>query len=252
MFRNEKKTGAGVLILCLLTFFIACNLNLGTQPIGPTIQAVQPIDSLSTVPVDSITRNMRINVSPSRLRASKTDTASVLVIAYDDNHNPLTGKTIWFFTTAGTITAADTTNSLGKAHAVYKAAAVNTRAKVIATMVSGDSLMAVSQTITLEKLQVLVATGGANALVNTAVPVTISVLDGAGEPVSGAVIALSGALVVQGTTGGDGSFSTSAWSSTQQTDTVIASALGAADTATVSFWTSLPSAKTKAVSLSGK
>jgi protocatechuate 3,4-dioxygenase beta subunit len=242
MFGNKPRIKSGIMffVFCLAVLSITCTLNLGTQPVGPSIQPVEAIDSLSNIPMDSITRNMRIYVSPSRLLASKSDTAAVLVIVYDNNHNPVAGKAVRFLTTAGIITASDTTNVFGEAHATYKAVPINTQARVIATMASGDSIMTVAQTVTLEKLQVLVATGSANAIINTEVPVTMTVLDGTGEPVPDALITLTGTLAAQGQTSGDGSFRTSVRSSTQQTVTITASALGDADTAVVRFWTSLP------------
>jgi hypothetical protein len=200
---------------------------------------------LKTLPGSDTTRkvgvgNMRIFAEHSDLRASNTDQTVIKVVAFDKFNNPLAGRPVRFTATTGIITATDTTDAKGEATAVYRAVPFNTNARVTASMTVDDSALAVATTVTLAGLEILVKPQVSQALLNKQVPVTISIIDGAGNPVPDVNIKWNGNPGV-GTTDGKGEFNTSVTSGTEKNMSITAEALGASGSGSISFFKTLGS-----------
>lgn len=224
---------------------LTCDSNLGPGPVGPPVEEDDDqssiVDTSKVIPVDSITSNMQISVSPSVLKASLTDEASISVSIFDVDHNPVSGKKVSFISRKGFISKIDSiTDAAGNASATYRAVRMNTVDTVFAAIKMSDTLLIVGQTVKLEGLTVVLSPVISNALRNTNVPVNVTVLDGLGMPVPDAPVALTGTLATKGKTSSDGVFTTSVESSTAKTVKLTASALGSSDSASVRFWSTLP------------
>lgn len=183
--------------------------------------------------------NLRIFVEPPRLLASNTDEGKVRVVAFDALNNPIAGRQVRFTANAGIITQVDTTDARGEATATLRAVPINTNARVTATMSVEDSSLSVATVVTFEGLRVEVLPSVQNAVINTTVPVTLRLTDGAGVPVPDATIFFGDAPSL-GKTNGAGLLQTALTSGSQRRVTLKASALGAVDSGFVDFWTVLP------------
>jgi hypothetical protein len=230
-------------------FFLFC--DLGEQPMGPTLDQIDeektPPNYDTAITMDSVTKNMRIIADPSKLLASNTDQSQVSVFVYNDFHNPIAGQPIHFSTTHGYILAGDTTDSNGMATVTFSAVPINAEAAVTALMTINGSTNIVGTHITLYGLSVNVVPAVNNTVLNTTVPVKITVLDGAGKPVPAARLTMSGLTTTIDSTLGDGTFSSSVTSATEQVITIRASALGSTASDTVHFWTRIPDGQVNAV-----
>ena len=231
-------SAAGIMSVTCLMFFC----DLGDSPIGPEKAGPPPSTNIDpstgdTIRLDSISNTMSIYVSPSKLRANNTDTAEVVVSVYDSlYHNPIAGQVVYFRTTHGVITSADTTDARGIARAILKSIPINAEARVIAWIFLDGVKKEVGQTVTLSGLEITLVPQVRNQLVNIAVPVTVEVVDAGGQPVPGATITLGGALSGTLTTKGDGTATTSITSSRQDSVVFTASGLGASAVSYVKFW----------------
>jgi hypothetical protein len=185
--------------------------------------------------------NMRIYVEPTELLASNTDRAAVNVVVYDYSNNPISNQEVTFSASRGIITASGTTDDMGIAQADYQSMPLNIEVTVSASITVGDSILAVATTITLKDLEVRVTPAVTDALLDTEVPVAVSVIDGAGSPVPNATVTLTGTTDSVGITNGSGEFFTTATSGFIQRRVAIrASALGDQDSAYINFWTEMP------------
>jgi hypothetical protein len=240
-----------IALATLLTamFFLFC--DLGEQPMGPTLDQIDeektPPNYDTAITMDSVTKNMRIIADPSKVLASNTDQSKITVFVYNNSHNPIAGQQIAFSTTHGYIQARDTTDTNGMATVTFTAVPINAEAAITATMVINDSTHMVGTHVTLYGLTVDVSPSANNTVVNTTVPVTVEVVDGAGKPVPGARLTMSGATVNADSTPGNGIIATSVTSATERVITVRAAALGAADSDTVHFWTRIPDGQINSV-----
>ncbi len=232
--------------LSVLLLLVFC--DLGDRPIGTNVTSTTSEETLyENVALDSITDNMRIFITPSSIHASNTDEAQVTVIVYDDNHNPVAGKEVSFIATHGAVTAKDTTDESGKATATFYSVPINAQARVIAQLKTKDSTLAVAASVWLTGISVLISPDYTNALVDKEVPVTVTVLDGSGEPVSNAELEIDGAVDTSGLTNGDGVFKTSVTSSSQGEVNLKVATLGAMDSTTLTFWNELPTGSSEVV-----
>lgn len=236
----------------LASLLVSCNLNdrnLGDTPIGPKPgSTTTSLDSLAGGWVkDSISGNMRVFATPHTLKAGNKGRATVTVQVFDDNHNPLPGKSVRFAASLGTISANAVTDSSGSATAVYSAAPRNGDAQILAAAKVGDSTAIVGTTVHLEGLTLTLAPLSSDTLLDKAVPVGLLLVDGDGEAVPSATVLLTGATDKKGTTDGAGRLLTSVTNGVQGTVKVTAKALGASDSATIGFWSVLPGAHARSL-----
>jgi adhesin/invasin len=194
---------------------------------------------------------MRISANPSNLLASKDAISEIEVILYSaETGNPIVGKPVNFFATPVTIiTRSDTTDEQGIAHAIARSDQKNTEIRVYAWARVQDSLITVSTTITISGVNLSITRGHKDVLINTSVPVIISVTDGKNQPIPDATVSLS----VNGsastiTTAGDGTCHTTVSRSTQGIVAISASANGASSIDTVWFWDALPTNRPDTIS----
>lgn len=233
------RDGSAILAAAGLGLFLfSCNLSdkdLGDGPIGPGTGS--GLDT-STWVRDSISGNMRIFATPQTLKAGNKARSTISVQVIDANHNPLRRRLVKFAASLGTITATDTTDEDGMATATYTGVPRNAEAHILASADVGDSTAVVGTSVQLQGLTVTVAPLSFDTLIDQAVPVTVTVRDGEGEPVAAAAVKLQGAAAPDGVTDGAGQFRTTVKSADEKEAKVTASALGAEGSATVGFWKS--------------
>ncbi len=213
---------------------LAISCDLGEQPVTPGQGG-----SIIGPGLDSTNGNMSIYASPTSVLASKTDVANIFVVIYDENHNPVAGRLVTFHANHGVVQEYATTDSTGKASVAFTAEQINTDALVWASMETEDSTVTVGTYVHMSGMELSIATDFSDALLNADVPVAVRLVDGAGQLVSNALVRLTGTTDTMGTTT-SGQFSTTVSKSSQGTYVISASALGASDTDTVRFWTTIP------------
>ncbi len=189
----------------------------------------------------SHSRTLLLFAEPTRIPATQGETSTIKAILYDDNHNPVAGKVVTFSASQGLIHPTDTTNAQGEAQVQYQGMAVDADASITATYLQGDSLRSVSTTVTSAGLQLKVNPSAQEALVGSSVPVSIRLLDAAGQAMPNVKITLKGSSQTLLSTNSSGIATTLLTSATEQTLLVSASALGASDSAKVVFFKTLPS-----------
>lgn len=239
---SSKRFCAPVLFVLSVLVFVPgfFNCELGKSPVGTEIDTSSIDSSLYEVPLSSSTGNMRIVVDPSELIASETDEAKITVIAYKtDGHTPLEGKAVTFKSTHGVIYfETDTTDSIGEAHATLRSVPMNAEGRVVAEMDMGDSTVSVAAAVTYTGVLVSVSPAYSYGLLTDTIPVTISVIDGAGQAVQNVPVTLTGAADDTGTTRGDGTFETTVFNPTpsvSDTVTIVASSNGATGRISIPF-----------------
>ena len=236
---RAREWVAGLAAAGLSLALYSCDLSgndLGSAPIGPGANG-KGVDT-SNWGRDSVSANMRIFATPQTLKAGNKGRAIVTAQVFDDNHNPLRNRLVRFAASLGTISAADTTDADGMATATYAGVPRNAEARILASAEVGDSLAVVGTSVQLQGLTVSVAPLSFDTLIDQAVPVTVTVRDGDGEPVAAAAVKLQGAAASDGVTDGAGEFHTTVKSSQEKAAQVTASALGATGSATIGFWKS--------------
>lgn len=232
-----------------VAFLLSCNIsdrNLGDAPVGPQGSVDGSLDSLAGGWVkDSVSGNMNVFVSPHVLKAGNKDKATVTVQLFDDNRNPVGGRTVRFAASLGSITASSVTDSAGRATAVFSALPRNGEAHILAATTVADTLSVVGTSVLLSGLKVDITPLSPDTAVGSVVPIDVTVTDGEGEPVASTTIALKGAQNASGTTDASGTFRTGVTRSSEGTAMVSASALGASDSVSIAFWTTPPVSRSR-------
>lgn len=150
--------------VCTLFPLLFC--ELGEEPLAPKISARSP-DESDTV----FTDNMWIRAIPDSLNAGYDAQTTVEAAAFDGNHNPIVGKEILFTATKGIVTAKDTTDKNGIAHAVYTADLSDGEVLISAHMVLDGSPVNVTATVHLTGSGDITAGTGKNMRVRAVPPV---------------------------------------------------------------------------------
>ncbi len=240
--RSWVIAAATGLAACLLS----CNVsdrNLGDAPIGP-VNGTGSLDTANWTR-DSVSGNMRIFASPQTLKAGNKALATITVLVFDNNHNPLPNRLVRFGASLGTITAQDTTDADGKATASFVGVPRNAEARILAFADVGDSIASVGTSVQLQGLTVTIVPLSPDTLIDQSVPLTITVADGDGEPVAAAPVKLQGAAAAEGLTDGAGTFRTSVKSDKEGQVKVTAGALGASSEVTIGFWSTPPGTRSR-------
>lgn len=193
-----------------------------------------------TTPPSSRTRTLLIFAEPSRLAATAGQTSKIKAILYDDNHNPVPGRAISFSSSHGLITPMDTTDADGAATAVFQGLAQNGDIAVTASYRVGDSTQRATATITQAGLLVEVKPAVGEALPGDSVAVSIRVRDADDRPLPDVQVLISGALQSSLRTNASGTATAIAFSATERTITIKATALGATDSAKIEYLSALP------------
>ncbi len=231
--------------LAITALFLFC--DLGDQPFGPDVTGKDTSD-IGDIIIDSVTvwesGTMEIFVNPSDVPASSQKTAAVTVRLYNNLHNPIVGRTIFFAASHGLISASATTDSSGIATATFTSEPVNTEASIYAYLYEVDAkgdttTVIVGQTITISGINVQIIPTASHVLLNTVVPVTISVTDAEGNPVANKPVYLSGSVIDTLSTLGNGNAVTSVTSSVLATVVITAESQGAFATESIVFDTSI-------------
>ncbi len=234
-------------VLAITALFLFC--DLGEQPLGPTI-GKDTVTIIDDIIIDSIltweSGTMEIFVDPSDLPASSEKTASVKVRLFNNLHNPIVGREIFFAATHGLIPSGAITDNSGIAAVMFTSEPIDTEASIFAWIYEvdkkGDSTqIVVKQTVTISGITVSVIPSSNNALINTIVPVTIFVTDADGKPVSNKPVYLSGGKVDTLTTLGNGTVTTSVTSAVDLSVVIItAMSQNVSETSIVKFWKVIP------------
>lgn len=185
-------------------------------------------------------RTLLLFADPPRIPATDGQTSSIKAVLYDENHNPVSGKRVTFSASQGLITPSATTDSSGSARATFQGFAQNADAIITASYAQGDSVRTATTTVTLAGLQIEVKPSVEEALVGDTVPVSIHMRDAAGQPLPNVQITLKGALQSSLRTNPSGTATATVTSSSLATSAVSATALGAADSAKITFLSELP------------
>lgn len=233
-----------IILALFLIAMVACDNNreIGSSPYATESGSTLPED-LDHLDSNATWDNgaLRLEISPAILKASSEDQATVRVTLFDDRHNPVAGKQIKFAATRGVIEASATTGADGVAQVIFHSEATENEAWIIASYKNEeDSLIHVGRRIQITGLALQVRPQTGDAMINTSVQVTIELLDAAGNPLSDESIALSGAVQKTVKTDGSGKASVALTSTRQDSLSLHAEALGAHASATVRFWTKLP------------
>jgi hypothetical protein len=219
----------GMLLLLPVACLISCNsISSDNNPQVPQEQ------------LGSSQIRMRMFISPSRIKATNTDSALVTVVACDTANNPLAGYEVTFSASHGIIEASDTTDSSGKAHAVFYSVPCNAEVHIGAAIEVGDSIFYVSNSVTLSGLEVNIRPDRKNALTGSSAAVIISVTDASNEPVGAVEVKTTGTKDRYHMTRDDGVCSTSVSSDSAGTVIITAMALGDTSTDSVRFYTTMP------------
>jgi protocatechuate 3,4-dioxygenase beta subunit len=139
------------------------------------------------------------------------------------------------------ITSADTSDNDGVASAILTSVPVNADAIVSAWIILNKNVIAVSQTVSIDGIEIVVTPSLKNAPLNATVPVQIEVIDGSGSPVPDAPLTLSGAMIGTVRTNAKGIYSVNLTSATQAVKKLTVTGLGATSSDSVKFWTTVPS-----------
>jgi len=189
------------------------------------------------------TNNLSLYVDPGRVLAAEGATAKVKAILYDDRHNPVPNKTIAFAASHGRIGALGVTDEQGIATVTFSSTPQNVDATVSASATLGDSLKTATAPVTLVGLTVDIQPTVQDALSGDSIAVAIRVKDGLGKPLANAPLILGGMTPASGATNAGGVFNAKVSSKKVESIRLTASSLGAGDSASVFFWTTLPADK---------
>lgn len=234
-----------VLLFCAGALLGACSRDNGSEPyIKDDSGALSEFEGLDSS-LSWSGGGMRISVNPAILKATTEDQAAVTVTLYDDNHNPIAGKTIRFGASHGLIDAEATTDTMGMATATFHSEAFEGDAFVgAAVQVSSDSVLRVARKVSISGLDLLVKPEATDVQTGTKVTVAVELLDAAGNALSNETVVLGGDVATNLTTDGAGKASFTLTRESQDTATITASVLGAITTTTIRFWTKVPEGTT--------
>ncbi len=232
-------------IVPITAFFLFC--DLGDQPLGPEVSG-KDTATIDDVIIDSVTvwksGTMEIFVNPSEIPASSGKTAVVTVRLFNNLHNPIVGRSIFFAASHGLIEASAVTDTNGIATAAFTSEPINTEASIYAYLYEVDkkgdtSTVIVKQTVTISGIDVQIIPSATHVLLNTVVPVTITVTDAEGKPVANKPVYITGTVTDTLTTLGNGNAATTVTSSSITTFTLYVQSQGAYATETILFDTSI-------------
>jgi len=228
--------GLSLLISGLCLFFYC---TLGEQPIGPDIT-----DIIDTIPDDSIVvwedGTMEMYVTPSKVPASYTSTAKVTVRLYNINHNPITGKQVYFSSTHGLIEPGAITDSSGIATVTFTSEPVNAEASVYAWIFDyKKNKVLIRQVVTISGVKLSVFSLK-NVLKTTKVPIKVVASDAIGEPIAKKPVVFTGDISATLVTKGDGSVDTVVTRSTQGPVAYAVLCQGLFVMDTIKFWDTIP------------
>lgn len=235
--RSGVRRRLGLVAACFGFALLSCNVDerdLGDGPVGP-VDNGGGVDTANWVR-DSVSGNMRVYATPQTLKAGNKGRSLITVQVFDQNHNPLRRRMVRFAASLGTITGSDTTDADGMATATYAGVPRNAEARILASADVNGRTATVGTSVQLEGMTVAIVPLSSDTLIDEAVPVTVTVRDGDGEPVAAAAVTLQGAAAATGTTDGAGNFRTTVKSSKEELAKVTASSLGATATAGIGFW----------------
>ncbi len=223
-----------ILTVTITAIFLFC--NLGDTPIGHDY-----ITTDDTVSVDDTVvweeGSMELNVDPSDLRASYNSTAMVTVRIYNTNHNPVSGKTVYFKATHGVIGAQATTDANGTAEVTFTSEPINVEAAIYAWIHdSQGNVVMVGHSVTISGVVVGIIATPTHALIPSSVQIKIHVTDADGNAISTRPVILTGGIVDTIFTKGDGFVDTSITQAYQGSVVINAESQGAFASATVYFW----------------
>ncbi|MDB5103258.1 MAG: putative invasin [Fibrobacteres bacterium] len=238
----------GLFGVCLSGFLLSCNVtdrDLGDSPIGPVAGGGIDTSSIGGWVRDSVASNMRLFASPHTLKAGNKGRSTVTAQVFDNSHNPLRGRIVTFAASIGTITGRDTSDADGIATATYSGVPRNGEVRILATADVGDSMAVVGTSIQLEGLTLRIAPLSPDTLIGQSVPVTVTLIDGEGEPVPAALVKLQGTAASEGVTDGAGTLRTTVKSDTEAQIKIAATALGATSDVTVGFWATPPDSRSR-------
>lgn len=191
-------------------------------------------------------RTLLLFAEPPRIAAANGEVSSIKAVLYDDNHNPISGKRVSFSASQGLITPADTTDADGAARAVFQGFAQNTDAVITAAYAQGDSVRTATATVTMAGIRVELEPAAREAKKGDSVAVAIHLVDGKGNPIPDAQVALKGAVQSALRTNASGAAVATVTSAAEKQIAFSASALGAADSLKINFLTTLPTGSTDA------
>jgi hypothetical protein len=185
-------------------------------------------------------RTLLLFAEPSRIPAANNSVSNIKAVLYDENHNPVAGKRIAFAASQGLITPSDVTDSSGSAQVVFHGFAQNADALITASYTQGDSVRVATTTVTLAGIQIEVKPATAEVVVGDTVAVSIHARDAQGQPLPDVQLTLKGAVQSSLRTNPSGTAVAMVTHGSLATVQVSASALGAADSATITFLNELP------------
>lgn len=185
-------------------------------------------------------RTLLLFAEPSRIPAANNSTSAIKAILYDENHNPVAGKRIAFSASQGLITPSDVTDSSGSAQVVFHGFAQNADALITASYTQGDSVRVATTTVTLAGIQIEVKPATSEAVIGDTVAVSIHARDAQGQALPDVQVTLRGAVQSSLRTNPSGTATALVTSGSLATAQVSASALGAADSARITFLAELP------------
>lgn len=193
-----------------------------------------------STPPDSRSRTILLFAEPPRIAANNGETSRIKAIVYDDNHNPVAGRTVTFSASHGIVSPTATTSEDGAAEATFKGLAQNVDATVTASVALGDTVRRASVTVTLAGLQVELKPAATEVEIGDTIPLSIRVRDAAGNPLPNVSVTLTGAIQSSVKTNPSGVAAATVTSATERAVPLKATALGGADSARVVFLTTLP------------
>lgn len=234
-----------ILLTVIVFTLAACDKNreIGSSP--------YPANQDNTIPdeLNNLDSNatwdqgaLRLDINPGILKANSEDLAVVTATLYDDKHNPVLGKKIFFAATHGLIDASAITDSSGDAIVQFRSEATENEVWIIASFRNEeDSLIRVGRRIQITGLELRLSPQTTDALINTNVPISIDFLDAAGNPLSDESVIISGALNQTVKTNGAGKATITVFSSKQDTLILHAESKGAHSSTQIRFWNKIPS-----------
>jgi len=155
-----------------------------------------------------------LTIDPTSFSLASGASRTLMAILKDNENNPVTGKTILWSATAGSISSSSVTDSNGMATATYTAPSVTAQTSVTITATfQGDSQYASSTGQSIGSISPISAQLSLRPIPSTIAGSDIIlsgvVEDQAGNPIPGASlkVLINGQVVQTATAGGDGSFS---------------------------------------------
>ncbi len=230
----------------LLIVFSMLSCELGEQPFGPNISVKNNADTAKENVAAWESGIMRLHVNPLKISAGYKHSATIKVTLVDTNKTPIKGQRVYFRATHGFVGSSVTTDSSGTAVVSFTSEPINADAVIFAWIYvvnanNDTTKVSVSQTVTLSGVTIKIISNASQAMINTLVPVTISVTDADGEPVRNALVYISGSVAPDTlVTQSSGNIYATVTSDIAGPVIVNVSSLGASATITIVFLSDVP------------